>query len=852
MYNKLTKLFHRYYHFTILVMKKIQKILRHFYREARHFIKKTPVKKLILLALIGFFIAAGLGLIWVTSFNLPDLDSFEERRVAQSTKIYDRTGEVVLFDVHGNIKRTIVPFDQISDYMKKATVAIEDENFYEHNGIKISSIFRAILTNLKNGDLLGGQGGSTITQQVIKNALLTSDKKISRKVKEWVLAPRLEKVLSKDEILAVYLNEVPFGGTIYGIEEASRQFFSKEAKDLSLVESAYLAALPQAPTFYSPFGNNTDKLEDRKNLVLRKMLENGFITEDEYNSSKDEKVIFEKPESFGIKAPHFVIYIRELLEEKYGKEVVEEGGLKVITTLDYELQKEAEEIVKRRALENVSKFDAENASLTAIDPKTGQILVMVGSRDYFDEEIDGNVNIALAKRQPGSSIKPIIYASAFNKGFYPETVVFDVPTEFSTACSSGGNCYNPSNFDGRFRGPISLRSALAQSINIPAVKVFYLAGLTDSLNLAKDMGLSTLTNIKQYGLTLVLGGGEVRPIDMATAYGVFANEGVKNDTTGILLIEDKNGNKIEEFKPKETRVLSAQNARQVSSILSDNVARTPMFGPNSLLYFGGSPVAAKTGTTNDYRDAWVVGYTPTIAAVGWAGNNDNTPMAKQAASSIVTPLWHEFMNVAMKAYPSGGFTPPSPVPSDTKPILRGFWQGENTVTIDKTTGEIADEFTPNENKQVTFAGSGAGVHSILYWVNKNDPNGPAPSSPQSDPQFSLWEVGVQGWLSQNNLPQTGSPSEPSAVKLNILSPDDGGIYLKDREMVITALLNKGTIATSEIYINGTSVGSLNPVGSYFTFVPEDLSVIRSRNILRLVVQDTLGNAVEETIEFSIQ
>lgn len=793
-------------------------------------IKKLPVKTITFIGLISVFLIGGLGIIWVAGFNLPDLDSFEERRVVQSTKIYDRTGEIVLFDVHGDIKRTVVPFDQISDSMKKAAVAIEDESFYEHNGIKVSSIFRAILINLRDGNLLGGQGGSTITQQVIKNALLTSDKKVSRKIKEWVLAPRLEKQLTKDEILEVYLNEVPFGGTVYGVQEAARQYFAKDAKDLSLVESAYLAALPQAPTYYSPFGNNVDKLENRKNLVLKKMYENDFITKEEYDEALTQTVEFEKPESFGIKAPHFVMYIRELLEEKYGKEVVEEGGLKVITTLDYELQKDAEEIVKKYALENVEKFNAENASLTAIDPTTGQILVMVGSRDYFDEEIDGNVNIALAKRQPGSSIKPIVYAQAFMEGYYPETVVFDVSTEFSTSCASGGNCYHPSNYDGRFRGPITLRNALAQSINIPAVKVFYLAGLDDALNLAKKMGLTTLTNVKQYGLTLVLGGGEVRPIDMVGAYGTFANEGIKMETNGILLVEDRNGNKLEEFKVNGQRVLPAQTARQISSVLSDNAARAPMFGAQSNLYFGGLDLAAKTGTTNNYRDAWVVGYTPKLVVVAWAGNNDNRSMTQLPASSIVTPLWREFFLKAVNKYPGGSFRSPDPAPKDAKPILRGIWQAS---------GEKEDEEI-------------SGVHTILHWLDTNDPNGPTPSNPARDPQYSLWEAGVQSWLQNNPNAAKPTVSDDTATKLTILSPDNGGVYDGNGEIVISALLNKGSIQSSEVFINGTSVGPLNPVGSYYSFVPNQLDLVKAENTVRVTATNLDGEEFEDTISFSVR
>lgn len=788
---------------------------------------KIPLKKVVMWAILIFFIFAGSMILWVASFELPNIDNFEERQVVQSTKIYDRTGDTILFDVHGDIKRTVVGFDEISDHMKWATVAIEDDNFYNHNGVEPTAIMRAILVNLKNGNLFGGQGGSTITQQVIKNALLTTDKKISRKIKEWFLAPRLEEQLTKEEILEVYLNEVPFGGTVYGIQEAARQFFGKDAIDLTLVESAYLAALPQAPTYYSPFGSNPERLEARKNLVLEKMLLNDFIDQDEYDGAMEEVVEFEKPEEFGIKAAHFVMYIREQLEDEYGKEVVQEGGLTVITTLDYDLQKEAEEIANRWALENKEKYNAENASIVAIDPQTGQILAMVGSRDYFDEEIDGNVNIAVAKRQPGSSIKPIIYSEAFNKGYRPETVVFDVPTEFSVACSRGGNCYSPQNYDGRFRGPLSLREALAQSVNVPAVKVFYLAGLTDALKLAKRMGLTTLTNIERYGLTLVLGGGEVRLLDMASAYSVFANEGVRNEPTGILSIEDREGNILEEFEKDPEIILEKQTALMVSSILSDNSARAPVFGANSALHFPGATVAAKTGTTNDYRDAWIIGFTPRLAISAWAGNNDNTPMTPAPAANVVAPMWKEFFIEAMKEYPSGSFEPPAPSNSSTNPALSGDWQGGGL-------------------------GSSDDIHSILHFVDRFNPTGAPPSNPGNDPQYSLWEAGIRNWLSQGNLPRDTVFETDGEAVLNILSPTGGATYDGEEELVISARLSSGKIVSSSVYINGLFVGSLDPSSGIYSFIPSKSGLIEREGVIRVDVEDAVGNFYSQEVEFLVE
>lgn len=781
-------------------------------------LKKERVKKYLMGILLIFFVFMGFGLIWLSTIELPDLENFENRVVSESTKIYDRTGKVVLFDVHGNVRRTVVPLDNISNYVKWATIAIEDQNFYNHHGIEPKSILRAILTNLRDGNLLSGQGGSTITQQVIKNALFTNDKLISRKIKEWVLAPRLEAKLSKDEILELYLNEIPYGGTVYGVQEASRKFFGKDAKDLTLVESSYLAALPQAPTYFSPYGSHKDDLEIRKNKVLREMLSLNFITQEEYDGAIKTKVEFQKQQDYGIKAPHFVMYIRELLEEKYGAELVEKGGLKVITTLDWELQQDAEEIVKKWAFVNKTKYDAENAAIVATDPNTGQILTMVGSRDYFDEEIDGNYNIATANRQPGSSIKPIIYAEAFNKGYRPETVVFDLPTEFSTTCYSGGSCYNPQNYDEKFRGPISLRNALAQSLNIPAVKVLYLAGIEDALTLAKQMGLETLTNAKQYGLTLVLGGGEVRPLDMSAAYGVFAADGVKHPTTGILSVEDKKGKVLEKFEQKEFRVLPEQTARLISSVLSDNEARIPAFGANSPLYFSGIDVAAKTGTTNDYRDTWIVGYTPNISVAAWAGNNDNRSMQKLTAGFIVAPMWNEFMQKAITKYPAASFIDPDAINPETKPVIRGVW--ENPL----------------------------GVHEILHWVDTNNPLGPSPSSPASDSQYILWEEPVQKWLNGQTFEQTNT----GAVSLKIVNPEQGEKYIETLEMFVAATLVGSDIQSGKVLLNGKYIGDINPEGGVYSFIPSQKDASKNKkNTITVEVIDVEGKEHKDSVTFEL-
>lgn len=678
---------------------------------------------------------------WLASLELPDFDNFENRAIANSTKIYDRTGKIVLYNIHDNVRRTEVPLSEISPYARQAAIAIEDSHFYEHNGIRPLSIVRAMLANLQSGGF--SQGGSTITQQVVKNALLTRDKTITRKIKEMVLSIKLDKEVPKDTILQIYLNESPYGGTIYGIEEASLSFFNKHAKDLTITESAYLAALPQSPTYYSPYGKHRDGLENRKNLVLSRMYELGYITEGEKISSQKEFLVFERDVSNSGKALHFVMYVREYLEQKYGIDVVQNGGLKIITTIDYELQKNLEEIVKEGAIANEKKFKASNAALVAIDPKTGQILAMVGSRDFFDKEIPGQYNIATAFRQPGSSFKPIVYAAAFNMGYTPETTLFDVPTQFSSLCNAYGvprsgvresACYMPENYDDTFRGPISLRNALAQSINVPAVKLLYLVGLDNAISLAQSMGLSTITDPARYGLSLVLGGGEITLLELTNAYGVFANNGVYSKPEGILEIRDRDDTLLEKFSLNQQDVLPESVTSSISSILSDDTARTPSYGTNSPLYFGDRPVAVKTGTTNDYRDVWVIGYTPSIVIGMWGGNNDNTPIDKKVAGLVLAPIWHKALIVAVGTSSIEYFSDPLPNTS-SKSILRG-----------------------------EYCETG-GIHTILISVIKNNPNGPYPNDPSADPQTTLWETAIQNWAEKHILPCSLPLQAPPSIEI---------------------------------------------------------------------------------------
>jgi 1A family penicillin-binding protein len=814
----------------------------------RHHFKKIFLG-ITALGVAFVLIFSGIFLLWASTLTMPTVDIIEKQRNNLSTRIYDRTGEILLYDMHQDVRRTVVPLTDVSDYVKHATIAIEDSGFYSHYGIEPLAIFRAIVRNLQAGDLLGGQGGSTITQQVVKNTLLVNEKKISRKLKEWVLAIKLERDLTKDEILELYLNEVPYGGTKYGIEEASQGFFGKSAKDLTLAESAYLAALPQAPTYYSPYGSNREGLDARKNKILNEMLKFKYITDEEYKKAQEEVVEFRPFTSGTIKAPHFVFYVIEQLSKIYGEENLEQSNLKVITTLDWDLQKEAERIVYEKALENTEKYNASNASLMAIDPKNGDVLVMVGSRDYFDEEVDGNFNIGLAERQPGSSFKPFAYASAMKKGYTSETVVYDVKTQFSTGCdktdfSSDGECYSPGNYDDIFRGPMTFREALAQSVNVPAVKALYLAGMKETIELAQSMGVSTLENWQRYGLTLVLGGGEVSLLDMTSAYGVFANEGLRHPYTSIKEVYKGEEKDVFSGDTPGEQVLDQEIARSISDILSDNGARTPAFGADSYLHFPDRDVAVKTGTTNDYRDAWIIGYTPNISVGAWVGNNNNTAMEKKVAGFIVAPMWNEFMNAYFKKYPDSlEFTEPQLLDSSLKPVLRGY-----KPTFSLNTSSSTENTT---------------AHSILYWVNKDDPLGPAPSNPSSDPQFKYWEHGVLLWqVTQGNISisdiinatlneDTDTKPRP---KVSINSPEKDERFNKNEKITVRFKVESvDEIDRVEYFVDNIAFGVISPGDSYrFSFVPKEHDLESGTHKILIVAHTKEATHSGASVEFRIR
>ncbi len=754
--------------------------------------QKHPQKLRILrLLAVGIIVLVALGLatFLVFAVTLPEPADIEARFVLESTKIYDRTGEVVLYDIYEEERRTVIAFEEIPTHVKQATIAIEDQNFYEHVGIDLKAIVRAFLSNLRSERT---QGGSTITQQFIKNSILSPERTLIRKVKEAILALELERRYEKDEILGFYLNQIAYGSNAYGVESASQTFFEKPARELTLPEAALLAALPKAPTYYSPYGSHVDELVGRKNLVLDRMSELGFITPEQAVEAKEVELEFSQART-GIKAPHFVFYIQELLEEKYGPDFLAQQGLKIITTVDWDLQEKAETIVREQAAINQPR-GAFNAALVAVDPKTGQILSMVGSRDFFEESLpagctpgvncrfEPHVNVAVRERQPGSAFKPFVYATAFEKGYTDNTILFDLFTEFNASCSPGGTpsrsgvqCYHPRNFDGTFRGPINIRTALANSINVPAVKALYLAGIDNVIRTAQDVGISTFRDRDRYGLSLVLGGAEVQLVELTGAYGVLANDGTRNPVVGILRIEDKEGNVLEEFKEQPVRVMDSQVTRMVTDILSDNQARSLVFGINNRLNFANRQVAAKTGTTNDFRDGWTFGYTPNIAVGVWAGNNDNRPVTgAEPGISLAGPIWRSFLEEAFeqedkdgnKKFPAEGFSSPDPRPRN-KAILNGEY------VVD---GE---------------------VHTILHYVAKDDPLGPVPSN--KDPLYTNWEAPVRGWFGG------AVEGEGQGGPVVITSPSSGAI-LGGGPFVVRAQNNApNEVERVEFYLNSNLI-----------------------------------------------
>jgi penicillin-binding protein 1C len=703
-----------------------------------------------IVVVVGFFagvLAVGLLFAWV-SRDLPDPNRLLTRQVKKSTKIWDRTGEHLLYEIHGDQNRTLVELEQVSDAAVKAAIVSEDKNFYEHKGFQLKSLIRAALQSFRRGRV---EGTSTITQQLIKNAILTNERALTRKAKELILSYQIENKFSKDDILKMYFNEIPYGSSNYGIQAAAQSYFGKDAKDLDAAEGALIAALTKAPSRLSPYGNNKEELLWWQRFIIDEMAKEGYITAEEAEAAKAIDVIAKvKPRGDAIEAPHFVLHVKELLSEKYGEREVESGGLNVVTTLDYDKQKFAEESVAE-GMKAVKEYGGSNAALLATDPKTGQVLAMVGSADYFSDEIDGQVNVTLRLRQPGSSFKPIVYAAAIEKGFTPDTVVFDVETDFPT---DSGKPYHPRNYDLSEHGPVTFRKALAGSLNIPAVKALHLAGIDKAIDFAEKLGYSSLKDRSRFGLSLVLGGAEVRLVEHVAAYATFASEGTYRAPAYILKVTAPDGTTLEEWKdaPVE-KVMEPETARNINDILSDNAARSYVFGERNYLTLPDRPVAAKTGTTNLFVDAWTMGYAPNLAAGVWVGNNDSTQMKSKAdGSRVAAPIWQAFMKRALAEMPAESFTEPEPIVTG-KPVLDGQ-AGEIVVKIDKFSGKLATEDTPPTAIEERVYRQ---AHDILHYVDKDDPRGPYPADAHEDPQYLAWETAVAAWAERNGWVTTEAP-----------------------------------------------------------------------------------------------
>lgn len=802
------------------------------------------IKKIAAIAGIALASLALIGALIVIYFsrNLPTVEQMSSREVTESTKIYDRTGEFLLYEIHGEEKRTNLSADQIPDIIRKATIAIEDSSFYEHSAFDIKGIMRAVFVDIVEGRK--AQGGSTITQQLAKKAFLTDEKTFTRKIKELILAYRIEKAYSKDEILNLYLNQIPYGNNAYGIEAASQMYFGKSAKDISLSEASMLAAIPNAPSYYSPWGSHISELEDRRQYVLKRMADLGYIDEQQKASAISQRPnVLPQPKksSFAI-APHFVMYVQEQLNKKYGEDFVSTGGLKVITTLDKGLQDMAMKAVEDGAERNTKLYEGHNAALVAEDPKTGQILAMVGSKNYFSPSepagciegkncyFEGNFNVAAqGLRQPGSSFKPFVYMESFIKGFTPDSILFDVPTEFSVKddCPAipnysdiNSNCYHPQNYDHLFRGPIMMKDSLAQSINVTAVKTLYLAGIDDVLSLAERFGISTFKDKASVGLSLVLGGGEVKLTDMVSAYSTLATEGIRHNQTTILKVEDKNGKVLEEYKDESERVIDEQYPKLINDILSDRDLRAPLFQSSlNQTEVPGYQVALKTGTTNNYIDAWVYGYTPNMVVGVWAGNNNRYPLQQKGGSVLAAvPIWHAFASEAFKTKASELFNKPDPVASAI-PMLRGELDATNP-------------------------------HNILYYLNRLD-----------DPQYPKWEEGVQQWLRINKITSLTAPTYSysegetvpiigsGSVMISLNSLKNGDFVRVPTDLIANISSSGPQIKKVEFYLNNNLLDSrIGDLGANYQFIFHiDPNILKSQNKAVIRITDASNNQTEEEI-----
>ncbi|MBP7967531.1 PBP1A family penicillin-binding protein [Candidatus Woesebacteria bacterium] len=776
---------------------------------------KISRQKLVLYLIVGvigmviFGYIAALGLFAWYGRDLPQPGKLSESR-GNSTIFYDRNGKII-YEMFKDKNRVPVNVDDISKYLMDATVAIEDKRFYQHKGISEYGIMRAAFNNLIGNP----QGGSTITQQLIKNVLLTSERRLSRKIKEAILAYQVENKYTKKEILGMYLNEAPYGGTFSGVGSAAMGYFAKSPKDLTLIEAAILAGLPQNPPRFSPFIGEKDAWKGRTKDVLRRMREDSYITEAEEEKAlaQIDKVKFQSAR-VNINAPHFIFYIKRQIEEQYGAALLN-NGVKVMTTLDLELQQKAEKIVKDE-IADLKDYKVGNGALVATDPTNGEIITYVGSYDYNDDSFGKFDVVSQANRQPGSTLKPIEYAAAFEKGYTPATIMMDVKTTFA---NQGDEDYIPVNYDGKYRGPVQVRFALGNSLNVPAVKMLAMIGIHDFMERAYTMGLDSMEptqeNMNKLGLSASLGGGETTLLHLAQAYGVFANGGKKVDLEGVLEISDFNGKNIfKKSKPKEKEVLSSEISFLISHILSDNNARFDTFGASSYLVIPGKTVAVKTGTTNDKRDNWAVGYTKNIVLGVWVGNNDNSAMNQKISSGATgaSPIWHDVMVELLKKYKDGIIDKPEKVkaveidsylgglPKDGSPkrseyFIEGTEPTEvspyyKKLKLSKSNGKLANDVE---------AKSGNYEEKDFIVITENDPI--------STDGKNRWQEAIDAWAKEQgdskfHYPTETSDSSSEDVIVSIKSPGNNQKVDSNDIEVKVKITSIAAIKESKIWING--------------------------------------------------
>jgi len=820
------------------------------------YLKKADRTTLIKNILLGCIVIALLGSIfslgafaWLSK-DLPDPNSLTIREVPQSTKIYDATGEHLLYEIAGDEKRTLVTLDQIPDFLVWATITAEDRSFYEHGGIDYKGILRAIFVDVIT--LSKTQGASTITQQLVKNAILSNEKTFTRKFKEVILSIALERRYTKDEIMQLYLNEIPYGSRNYGVQAASSAYYDLAVEDLSLSQAATLAALPQATTYYL---NNPDELEYRRNWILGDMAELGYITQEEADEAMLEDTSITAYYA-DIDAPHFVLWVKEQLEEEYGQIEVEQGGMTVITSINYDMQIAAQEAVVNNRDARAESYGFNNSGLVAIDPNNGHILAMVGSVDYFDDDIDGQVNVTQQPLQPGSSFKPIVYTAGFELGYTPNTILWDVETEFGTTTGS----YAPKNYDLEEHGPLTIRSALQGSLNIPAVKMLYLVGVNAAADFAEQLGYTTLTDPSQYGLSMVLGGAEVKLIEHVNAFGVFANEGTYYEPVSILKVEDSEGEVLQEWEEVDGEdALDTNLARMITNVLSDDSARAPFFGAGGYLTLGSRPAAAKTGTTNDYKDAWTIGYTPQLVAGVWTGNTDGTAMNRgSGGSAVAAPIWNEFMRSALASYPVEYFNAPE-IPTTGIAVLDGAIPSEE-VTIDTASGKLATDKTPERYKETKVCGE---YHNILHYIDSDNPLGGVISEP-NDGAYDRWESAVQTYIANYNdsleegeaaLEDCEIPTEEDDVHtsqnepdVDIRSPGNNDSVGREFSVEIRATARRG-VDRIEYQIDGVVVKQTGDTSDIDLTLPS--WVDSGNHALTVIAYDDVDNQGSDDIKIDV-